>query len=195
MFLGTVLAGVGVYGIVGGWGTFTTCLGTLIIAGIVLVAGILFAILNFCLIRGKLEKQIVLMEQDLSDAPYMQEEQALPLIENASCSYEPDIFSPEKVQKEGPLVLQNQHDQASRKYIVIGEKIKELVRVGRFNAKGEKVLEENVNVKLPFVRVWDELFIFGNEGEVIRLDGFCCKILPIETEEESPRQNEETKQH
>ena len=54
----------------------------------------------------------------------------------------------------------------------------ELIKVGERDSKGETTFVEGVSPDQIFVRVWDELFILGREGEMVRLDGVCCKLLP-----------------
>lgn len=67
----------------------------------------------------------------------------------------------------------------------MGSHVVELVKAGKIGRNGERLLEEGIDTDQNFVRVWDELFILGQRGEVVRLDGFCCKVLPKTSKSES----------
>ncbi|ADH16956.1 hypothetical protein [Chlamydia trachomatis] len=177
--LGTVLA-IG--------GAFSVCLGALFLGGVVLATGLLLAVLEFCHIRSSMEKYVILTKQDLFKEPVIQEEQATPLIEEASYICEPGIplSGLEEVQQERPVILQKDLDLShAPKYIAVGSHVVELVKAGKIGRNGERLLEEGIDTDQNFVRVWDELFILGQRGEVVRLDGFCCKVLPKTSKSES----------
>lgn len=135
-----------------------------------------------------MEKYVILTKQDLFKEPVIQEEQATPLIEEASYTCEPGIplSGPEEVQQERPVILQKDLDLShAPKYIAVGSHVVELVKAGKIGRNGERLLEEGIDTDQNFVRVWDELFILGQRGEVVHLDGFCCKVLPKTSKSES----------
>ncbi|UFT38364.1 hypothetical protein FTN64_02460 [Chlamydia trachomatis] len=178
--LGTVLAIVGACAAAVG-GAFSVCLGALFLGGVVLATGLLLAVLEFCHIRSSREKYVILTKQDLFKEPVIQEEQATPLIEEASYTCEPGIplSGPEEVQQERPVILQKDLDLSHvPKYIAVGSHVVELVKAGKIGRNGELLLEEGIDTDQNFVRLWDELFALGRMGELVRLDGFCCKVLP-----------------
>lgn len=178
--LGAILATIGACAAATISGALSVCLGTLIVGGVLLATGLLFTTIDICRVqRGSTHK--LQAKQELLEMPSIQEEETKPLMEQASCVCEPvpPLSGLEDVRQQRPVVLRRGSDPFYKpKYIAVGDGVVELIKVGERDSKGAKTVVEGVSPDQIFVRVWDELFILGRVGEMVRLDGVCCKLLP-----------------
>ncbi|MCI5642435.1 hypothetical protein [Chlamydia suis] len=161
-------------------GALSVCLGTLIVGGVLLAMGLLFTTIDICRVQRSSTYKLQ-AKQELLEMPSIQEEETKPLMERASCVCEPvpPLSGPEDVRQQRPIILRKGSDPFYKpKYITVGDCVIELIKVGERDSKGEKIFVEGVSPDQTFVRVWDEFFILGQEGEMVRLDGVCCKFLP-----------------
>lgn len=180
VFLGVILATIGACAAATISGALSVCLGTLIVGGVLLAMGLLFAAIDICRVqRGSTHK--LQAKQEQLEMLSIQEEETKPLMEQASCVCEPvpPLSGLEDVRQQRPVVLRRGSDPFYKpKYITVGDRVVELIKVGERDSKGETTFVEGVSPDQIFVRVWDELFILGRVGEMVRLDGVCCKLLP-----------------
>jgi hypothetical protein len=173
-----VLAAIGACAVAVISGVWSIGLGTLVVGGVLLATGFLFALMEICHIRYARRQQKIQTQQEVLESSPIREEETSPFIEQAACSHEPELplSSQEEVQCSRSIILQRGSKPAETpKFIAVGNSVVELVKVGMIGPMGRR---GNVNPGQTLVRLWDELFALGRMGELVRLDGFCCKVLP-----------------
>ncbi|KDU81469.1 hypothetical protein DU18_0509 [Chlamydia muridarum] len=176
--LGTVLAAIGACAVAVISGVWSIGLGTLVVGGVLLATGFLFALMEICRAQYGRRQQKIQTQQEVLESSPIREEATLPFIEQAVYSHEPELplSSQEEVRCHRPIILQRGSKPAETpKFIAVGNSVVELVKVGMIGPMGRR---GNVNPGQTLVRLWDELFALGRMGELVRLDGFCCKVLP-----------------